>query len=122
MIPAPHGSGEIRGDSRFAIRRRHTVTAANHPGEGGRSPELWLYLKSGKTLKFSGMLSDFDELVGMVNSHMEGLPGPNRDSAAKTRDRDRRARGNRDANWIAGVGIVIIGAVVFVLWRMRLLH
>jgi hypothetical protein len=90
--------------------------------QGGRSPELWVYLKNGKTLKFSGILSDFDDLVGMVNSHMEGLPGPNHDSAAKTRDRDRRARGNRNANWIAGVGMVIIAAVVFVLWRMQLLH
>ena len=89
---------------------------------GGRSPELWVYLKSGQKLKFSGLLSDFDELAGMVNSHMEGLPGPNRDSEAKIRDRYRRARGNRDANWIAGVGIVIIGVVVFVLWRMQLLH
>jgi hypothetical protein len=89
---------------------------------GGRSPELWVYLKSGEKLKFSGMLSDFDELVGMVNSHMEGLPGPNRDSAAKTRDRERRIRGNRNANWIMGIGAVVIAIVLFVLWRMRLLH
>ena len=87
---------------------------------GGRSPELWVYLKSGKKLKFSGLLSDFDELVGMVNSHMEGLPGPQHDSAAKILDRDRRTRGNRDANVIAIVGMVITGIVVFVLWRMRL--
>jgi len=89
---------------------------------GGRSPELWVYLKSGKTLRFSGLLSDFDELVGMVNSHMEGLPGPQHDSAAKIRDQERRIRGNRGANWIMGVGVVIIAIVVFLLWRMRLLH
>jgi hypothetical protein len=38
-----------------------------------RISELWVYLKGGQRLKFSGMLSDFDELVEMVNSHMEGL-------------------------------------------------
>jgi hypothetical protein len=72
--------------------------------------------------KFSGMLSDFDELVGMMNSHMVGLPGPNRDSAAEIRDRDRRMRGNRNANRLAVVGIVIAAAFVFILWRMQLLH
>jgi hypothetical protein len=90
--------------------------------QGARSPELWVYLKSGKTLKLSGLLSDFDELVGMVNSHMEGLPGSQRDSVAKIRDRDRRVRGNRAAAWIAGVGIAIIAVLVFGLWRMQLLH
>ena len=89
---------------------------------GGRSPELWVYLKSGEKLKFSGMLSDFDELVGMVNSHMEGLPGSQHDSAAKIRDRERRLRGNRNANRIAIVGILLVAIVVFVLWRMQLLH
>jgi hypothetical protein len=89
--------------------------------QGNRSSELWVYLKSGKKLKFSGMLSDFEELVGMLNSHMEGLPGRQHDSAAKIRDRERRIRGNRSANWMMGVGIVIIAVVVFVLWRMRLL-
>jgi hypothetical protein len=88
---------------------------------GGRSPELWVYLKSGKKLKFSGLLSDFEELVGMVNSHMEGLPGPQHDSEAKIRDRDRRIRGTRDANRIVVAGIVMIAAVLFVLWRMQLL-
>jgi hypothetical protein len=89
---------------------------------GGRSPELLVYLKNGETLKLSGMLSDFDELVGMVNSHMVGLPGPNRDSAAKIRDRDRRIRGNRNANRLAIMGMVIVAAFVFALWRMHLLH
>jgi len=90
--------------------------------QGGRTPELWVYLKNGQRLKFSGLLSDFDELVGMVNSHMEGLPGPDRDCAAKVHDRDRRIRGNRDANRIAVVGVVIVAIFVFVLWWMGLLH
>jgi phosphate/sulfate permease len=88
---------------------------------GGRSPELWVYLKSGKKLKFSGLLSDFEELVGMVNSHMEGLPGPQHDSEAKIGDRDKRVRDGRIANWFAYVAIFIVAVVVFVLWRTRLL-
>jgi len=73
--------------------------------QGGRSPELWVYLKNGRKLKFSGLLSDFDELVGMVNSHMQGLPGAQHDSPEKIRDRERRIQGNRAANWMMGLGL-----------------
>jgi hypothetical protein len=90
--------------------------------QGNRSSELWVYLKNGAKLKFSGLLSDFDELVGMVNSHMEGLPGPQHDSAAKTRDRDKRKHDNRVTGWFLIFGYALVGAVVFVLWRMQLLH
>jgi hypothetical protein len=90
--------------------------------QGQRSGELWVYLKSGKHLTFSGLLGDFDELVGMVNSHMEGLPGPQHDSAAKLRDRERRQRGNRMANVLAVVGMLIVAGFLFILWRMQLLH
>jgi hypothetical protein len=58
----------------------------------------------------------------MVNSDMDGLPGPQHDSAAKIRDQERRIRGSRVANRIAVVGILLVAIVVFVLWRMRLLH
>jgi hypothetical protein len=88
---------------------------------GRRSAELWVYLKNGKHLTFSGLLGDFDELVGMVNSHMAGLPGPQHDSVAKIRDRERRQRGNRVANRLAVVGVLIVAAFVFILWRMQLL-
>ncbi len=90
--------------------------------QGQRSAELWVYLKSGKHLTFSGLLGDFDELVGMVDSHMAGLPGPQHDSVAKIRDRERRQRGNRVANVLAVVGVLIVAAFVFILWRMQLLH
>jgi len=90
--------------------------------QGSRSSELWVYLKSGKKLKFSGLLSDFDELVGMVNSHMEGLPGPQHDCAAKIRDQEKRKHDNRVTGWFLIVGYGIVGVVVFVLWRMQLLH
>jgi hypothetical protein len=89
---------------------------------GQRSAELWVYLNNGKHLTFSGLLGDFDELVGMVNSHMAGLPEPQHDSAAKVRDREKRQRGNRVANWLAVAGVLIVAAFVFILWRMQLLH
>jgi hypothetical protein len=87
-----------------------------------RGSELWLYLSSGKRWKFSGALSDFDELVGMVNSHMAGLPGPQRDSVAKIRDQETRRRGNKNANWLMVVGVLIVALFVLILWRMQLLH
>lgn len=90
--------------------------------KGNRSSELWVYLKSGKKLKFSGMLSDFDELVGMVNSHMERLPGPQHDSTAKIRDQEKRKHDNRVVGWFLIVGYAVVAVVVFVLWRMQLLH
>lgn len=90
--------------------------------QGQKSSELWVYLRTGRTLKFSGMLSDFDEFVGMVNSHMAGLPGPQHDSAAKLHDQEKRKRDNRAAGWFSYIGIGIVALVVFVLWRMQLLH
>jgi hypothetical protein len=64
--------------------------------QGKQSSELWVYLKSGGRLKFSGMLSDFDELVDMVDDQMAGLPGELHDSAAKIHDQEKRRRDNRD--------------------------
>lgn len=89
---------------------------------GQKSGELWLYLKAGERLKFSGLLGDFDELVGMVNSHMEGLPGPQHDSPAKICDQEKRKRDGKAANWFAYIGIGIVALAVLVLWRMQLLH
>jgi hypothetical protein len=87
-----------------------------------RSSVLWVYLKDGTKFQLSGMLSDFDELVGMVNSHMEGLPGPKHDCAAKIHDQEKRKHDSRVTDRIVVLGYVIIGVVVLVLWRMRLLH
>jgi hypothetical protein len=89
---------------------------------GQKSSELWVYLKSGKRLKFSGMLSDFDQLVEMIDSHMAGLPAPQHDSAAKIHDREKRKRDNRGAGRVLIVGMLIVAAFVFTLWRMQLLQ
>jgi hypothetical protein len=89
--------------------------------QGQRSAELWVYLKTGKAIKFSGMLSDFDEFVGLVNSHMAGLPGPQHDSAQKLRDQQKRKQDNKAVGWIMFAGLGIVGLMIFVLWRMQLL-
>jgi hypothetical protein len=72
-------------------------------------------------LKFSGLLGDFDELVGMVNSHMAGLPGPQHDSVAKIRDRATRQRDERGAAWITYIGLFIV-AVDTASWQRRALR
>ena len=87
---------------------------------GNRSSELWIYRKNGKRLKFTGLLGDFENLVGMVNSHMEGLPGPHHDSRAKIRDRAARLRSNRVPNCLVGAGVLVIAILILVLRRMEL--
>jgi small nuclear ribonucleoprotein (snRNP)-like protein len=89
---------------------------------GLRSSELWVYLKNGKRLSFSGMLSDFDVLVQMVESHVVRLSGPEHDSAAKSHDQERRKRGNRGASLIMITGALITAFFVFLLWRLQLLQ
>jgi hypothetical protein len=89
---------------------------------GSKSSELWVYLRNGKTLKFSGMLSDFDELVGMVNSHMGGVPGTQKDSPAKIHDQEQRKHDNRTADRFMVIGLLIVAVFVFALWRMHLFN
>ena len=87
---------------------------------GRNSPELRVYLSNGRRLKFSGMLGDFDELVGMVNSHMAGMAGTRRDSAAKIQDQEDRKKNK--ANWLMLGGMSLVGVVLLALWRMELLN
>jgi len=89
--------------------------------QGKQSSELWVYLSDGKRLKFSGMLSDFDELVDMVDDQMAGLPGEQHDSAAKIHDQEKRKRDNQSVAWFSYGGIIVVGVFVFVLWRLQLL-
>jgi hypothetical protein len=64
---------------------------------GRYSPELIVYLRTGKNCTLSGMLPDFDELVGLINSHMAIPPrGSETGSPAKLLDRSCRARGASD--------------------------
>jgi hypothetical protein len=90
--------------------------------QGRRSSELWIYLRTGKRLRFSGMLSDFDDLVGMVNSHVAGLPGPQQASPEKIRDQEKRKRDNRLAGQFMIVGMLVVAALAFILWRMQLIR
>jgi hypothetical protein len=90
--------------------------------EGSKSSELWVYLRSGHKIKLSDVIGDFDELVGMVNSQMAGMLGPQHDSAAKIRDRKNRKQEGKTVAWLIPVALGIVALVVFVLWRMQLLH
>jgi hypothetical protein len=90
--------------------------------KGSKASELWVYQRSGQRLKFSGMLSDFDELTGMVNSHMADPPRGHPDSPEKLQDRQLRAQNTRRADRLTYAGLAFIGVVIFVLWRMRLLN
>ena len=89
--------------------------------DGKQSSELWVYLKNGKRLKFSGLLGDFYEWVDLVDDRMAGSSGERGDSAAKILDHERRKTGNRNAGRLAYGGWVIVGVFIFILWRMRLL-
>jgi hypothetical protein len=53
----------------------------------GRSPELFVYLRNGKRLRFSGLLGDFDSFASEM--YLQSLPdaGPLVDSPAKLNDR-----------------------------------
>jgi hypothetical protein len=87
--------------------------------KGGRSSELVIHLRDGEKLRLSGLLSDFDELVGMVNSHMAIPPRGQPDSLAKLRDRAARVRDERIANWMAFVGIGLLAVAVYVASRLQ---
>ena len=86
---------------------------------GQRSSELLIYLRNGDKLKLSGLLSDFDELAGMVNSHMAIPTRGQPDSAAKLRDRAARVQNGHIANWITFVGLGLIAVAVIVVSRLQ---
>jgi hypothetical protein len=84
---------------------------------GSRDSELIVYLKGGERVRLSSMLIDFDELVGMINSHEAIPPRGHPDSEEKRKDREKRARANRTANWLAAAGAVLVLAIIFALHR-----
>jgi hypothetical protein len=89
---------------------------------GSRSSELLVYLKNGEKLRLSGLIGDFDELVGMINSHEAIPPRGHPDSAEKLRDRQAREQAQRRGNVIVVAGLIIIGIVLVALWKVRLLN
>jgi hypothetical protein len=89
---------------------------------GNRSQDLLVYLKDGERLRLSGLLGDFDELVGMINSH-EAIPARGHpDSAQKLKDRQAREQANRRATWIAAFGAIVVVLVIIAGRRFGLLH
>jgi hypothetical protein len=100
--------------------RRHVVSfedVVDYDVIVGRGSELVVYLRDGKKLILSGLLPDFDELVGLVNSHRAIPPPGQMDTPEKIRDRFLRARDARRANWLAIGGILIcVGVAYLVTW------
>jgi hypothetical protein len=90
--------------------------------QGRQSSELWVYLRSGKQLKFSGLLGDFDDLVDLVDDRLAEQPGGQHDSEEKLHDQANRIRDKRNAERFAYVGLVILAVAVFVMWWMGLLQ
>lgn len=85
---------------------------------GSRSAELVVYLRDGTKLKLSGLLPDFDELVGMINSHMATPANGQFDSPAELLDRAARAQAARHVGWIMAVGLVLVAVAVYVTSRL----
>jgi hypothetical protein len=90
--------------------------------EGRYDDELFVYLRDNERLKFSGLLSDFDTLVEMIDCNMAVPPAGQADCALKLQDQERKARGDINAGRITWIGIAIIAVVIFVFWRLDLLH
>jgi hypothetical protein len=49
-------------------------------------------------------------------------PGGQHDSDQKLRDQANRVRDNRNDGWFSYIALGVVGLVLFVLWRMGLLH
>jgi hypothetical protein len=90
--------------------------------QGRQSSELWVYLRSGKRLKLTGLVGDFDDLVDLVDDRLAEQPGGQHDSDEKLRDQANRIRDIRNGERFTYVGLVILGVAVFVMWWMGLLH
>lgn len=89
--------------------------------EGRYDDELLVYLRDNKRLRFSGLLSDFDTLVELIDCNMAVPPAGQADCALKLQDQKRRAEGNANAGRITWIGTAVIAVVVIVLWRLDLL-
>ena len=86
---------------------------------GRYGPEAIVYVRDRTKFSLSGILPDFDELIGLIDSNMAvPPPGSSPDCPAKIEDQARRERGKRDAAWIASAGIVLIIVVACVVHRI----
>jgi hypothetical protein len=86
---------------------------------GLRSSELLVYMRSGRRLTLSGLLPDFEELVGLIDSHKALTARAQPDSPAKLADRGKRAENNAHAGWILYVGLALVALAWFVVRRLR---
>jgi hypothetical protein len=83
--------------------------------EGQRSRELIVYSRSGRQLRLSGLLQDFDDLVARI----QDAQASRIDSPEKLADRRRVAAGSQGANRITYIGLVVIGIAAFASWIVQ---
>jgi hypothetical protein len=80
----------------------------------GRSPELIVYVRGGRRVKFSGMLGDFADLADTVRVRCAGTPDGS--SIEKLTDQRGRASVAQHLKWITGVGIALITVAALTTW------
>jgi hypothetical protein len=81
--------------------------------------ELIMHLSSGQTLRCSGLLIDFDELVGEIAAHMAGLPAEQPGRSETFQNRAQRAQSNRALGWILFVGFALITLLLISVWKLQ---
>jgi hypothetical protein len=81
--------------------------------------ELIMYLRNGQTLRCSGLLIDFDELVGEVASHMAGLPAEQPGRSERFQNRAKRAQSNRALGWVLFVGFALITLLLIIVLKLQ---
>jgi hypothetical protein len=83
----------------------------------GRNPQMTVYLRDGRRLKFSGMLGDFGNLVTTINTRRAGPPTGSGDWLPKLEDQRKQAAFARRLNWMMGVGLALL-AVIWLTTRL----
>lgn len=85
---------------------------------GTEKTVLLIYLRDGTRLRLLNWFNqDFDDLIGLINSHMCIPPRGATDSPAKLRDRAVRARNDRVKKLL---GYIFIAVVAFLMMRVWL--
>jgi hypothetical protein len=82
----------------------------------GRNAQLFVYLRSGRRLKFSSMLGDFGSLADSIASQSAGPPPGTGASIQKLEDQRARAALNRKLGWIMGIGLATCAIAALTVW------
>jgi hypothetical protein len=81
---------------------------------GNENSVLLMYLRDGTKLRLTNLLGDFDDLIGLVNSHIASPPHGQPNCPAKLLDRAVRVRNARIMDWLGYVSIAVVTG--FLIW------